>query len=88
MAVKTITIDLRAYGLLVRSKREGQSFSDVIKEHFGVTPSAGAFKARMRERLKGGAAGDAAFLDAVDAVVRDRTADPLRSPELPEIRES
>jgi predicted CopG family antitoxin len=81
MAVKTITIDLQAYGLLLRRKRTGQSFSDVIKEHFGITPSAGAFKAYMRERLAAGRHMDDDFLDAVDEVIRDRVNHPVRVPE-------
>ena len=78
MAVKTITIDLEAYGLLARLKRDGRSFSEVIKAHFRVTPSAGAFKALVRS----GRGMSEEALDAVDAVVRQRAGDPVRFPEL------
>jgi predicted CopG family antitoxin len=48
MAVKTITIDLEAYGLLARHKRDGQSFSQVIKAHFAPQPTAAGFRALLR----------------------------------------
>jgi predicted CopG family antitoxin len=47
MSVKTITIDLEAYGLLARRKREGQSFSQVIKAHFGRQPTVAGFLAAL-----------------------------------------
>lgn len=75
MAVKTITIDLEAYTLLARHKKDGQSFSEVIKAHFGRQPTAGDFRTLAREiRLTAGT------LDAIDAQVARRKSDPARAP--------
>jgi predicted CopG family antitoxin len=49
MAVKTITIDIEAYELLAGRKRGGQSFSQVIKAHFGRQPTAGRFLDLVRK---------------------------------------
>ena len=74
MSVKTITIDLEAYGLLARSKREGQSFSQVIKTHFGPQPTAGRFLARVRALRV-----SAPALDAMERQVRARRREPARA---------
>lgn len=74
MAVKTITIDLEAYELLARRKGEGQSFSQVIKAHFGRQPTAAAFRALVRTvRVSPD------VLDAVEAQVRRRGSEPARA---------
>lgn len=66
MAVKTITIDMEAYGLLSTHKAAGQSFSQVIKAHFRLQPTAGRFLARVRaSRLS---------LEALDAMERQAQA--------------
>jgi predicted CopG family antitoxin len=74
MAVKTITIDVEAYDLLSRRKQTGQSFSQVIKAHFGKQPTVGRFRALLRTtRMSEGA------LEAMDAQVAARQADPARA---------
>lgn len=77
MAVKTITIDLQAYEALKRRKRAGQSFSDVIKEHFerGAT-------ARELRRILPDLRLDDSTLDAVEELVKRRGAEPATAPEL------
>ena len=74
MAVKTITIDMEAYALLSRNKREGQSFSQIIKAHFGPQPTAGRFLARVRAiRVS------APALDAMERQVQARRLEPARA---------
>ena len=74
MAVKTITIDMEAYGLLSRHKREGQSFSQVIKSHFGPQPTAGKFLDLVRSIHF-----EEDTLNAVDELVRRRRLEPARA---------
>jgi len=77
MAVKTITIDIEAYGLLSSHKSEGQSFSQVIKAHFQPRPTAGRFLELVRaSRLSTEA------IDAMDRQVRARKLSPVRAVKL------
>lgn len=77
MAVKTITIDMEAYGLLSVRKVAGQSFSQVIRAHFAPQPTAGRFLARVRaSRLS------ANTLDAIERQVQVRKLSPARAVKL------
>jgi predicted CopG family antitoxin len=67
MAVKTITIDLEAYDALARRKKLGQSFSQVIKEHFD-TPRTGRDLAAVLRRVRI----DVRTIDEVEAELRKR----------------
>ncbi len=77
MAVKTITIDLEAYETLRRRKSKGQSFSQVIKEHFGAPKTARDLMAAL-ERLSL----NEETLGTLDRLVEGRREDPARSIEL------
>jgi predicted CopG family antitoxin len=77
MAVKTITIDLDAYEALRRRKRKGQSFSDVIKEHFG-----GAATARELKRALATLRLDDTSLDAIDDLIDRRASESAPASEL------
>jgi predicted CopG family antitoxin len=74
MAVKTITIDLEAYGLLARRKKAGESFSQVIKRTFGDQPTAAGLRAVLSTLTSGEDA-----LDAMEAQVRARRSSPARA---------
>lgn len=77
MAVKTITIDMEAYEILVRRKRTGQSFSQVIKEHFGSTKTGRDLVAAL-SRLTF----DDDTLDGMDAQVAARSKSRARAVRL------
>ena len=74
MAVKTITIDMEAYELLAGHKSGGQSFSQVIKAHFGRQPTAGRFLDLVRKTRVGAEA-----LDAMGREVHNRRRHPARA---------
>ena len=78
MAVKTITIDMEAYNLLTRHKKQGQSFSQTIKAHFGEQPTAG----RLLQRLRGLPPVSKDYVKQVRRVIRERKLDPPRPVEL------
>ncbi|MCU0648458.1 MAG: antitoxin VapB family protein [Gemmatimonadaceae bacterium] len=75
MASRTISLDLTAYEALRRRKRAGQSFSDVIKEHF-VGGGTGAALLSALDRI---GPVDRAVLDAVDAQIAARGEEPARA---------
>ena len=77
MAVKTITIDMDAYEALRRHKREGQSFSAVIKEHFRGGPTGSVLKRALEELHL-----SESTLDAIDRIVTGRKRDSPRVPRL------
>jgi predicted CopG family antitoxin len=77
MAVKTITIDMDAYELLARHKQPGQSFSTVIKEHFGPRKTAAALLRALPSLLL-----KEDTLDQIEAQVTERRRHPARIPRL------
>jgi predicted CopG family antitoxin len=77
MLVKTITIDLEAYQLLSRWKKGGQSFSQVIKEHFAGDKTGRDLKLALQDVHLSPEA-----LDAIDAQVKARETDLANVPDL------
>jgi predicted CopG family antitoxin len=77
MAVKTITIDMDAYEILAREKRPGQSFSMVIKEHFGKRKTAA-----MLLRALPSLTLEEETLDQIEEQIKERRRHPARIPRL------
>jgi predicted CopG family antitoxin len=77
MAVKTITIDLEAYEALARHKRKGDSFSRVIKEHFGRRSTGRDLRNALADlRLSEDT------LANTSAIMRSRRRSPANAPKL------
>lgn len=77
MAVKTITIDIEAYEALARHKRKGDSFSRVIKEHFGRRRTGRDLAELLKTiRLSEGT------LSAAEKLARERRRERPRAPKL------
>lgn len=77
MAVKTITIDLEAYDALSRHKRKGESFSRVIKKHFGGRSTGRDLEALLPEiRLS------ESTLAGLDSLLKARRRDRAKAPNL------
>jgi len=74
MAVKTITIDMEAYTLLAHRKQAGQSFSQVIKAHFGRQPTVAGFR-----KVLAAVSVEEGTLKAMEGQIRDRRANPARA---------
>jgi len=81
MAVKTITIDMAAYEALAKRKRQGQSFSDVIKEHF---TRGGTGRDVIEAERQFAPSEDA--LEAIDGVVAERQRHPVCVPQREALR--
>ncbi len=74
---KTISLDPEAYAALAREKRKDQSFSEVIKAHFGRR-TTGADLEKILADLK---VSDAT-LDAIEEQIRIRSMSPARPADL------
>ncbi|HVR06971.1 MAG TPA: antitoxin VapB family protein [Thermoanaerobaculia bacterium] len=77
MSTKTIELDAEAYEALAREKRPGQTFSEVIKLHFGRGASAEELD-QLAAELK--VSEDT--LDAIEAQIRSRQESPATAADL------
>lgn len=77
MSVKTITLDMEAYELLRRRKRGRQSFSQVVKEHFGAGHTIDEFRGALLEWEVSDE-----LLDHVDEQIDRRQDELAQAPEL------
>jgi predicted CopG family antitoxin len=76
MGLKTISIDADAYEALARAKRQDQTFSEVIKAHFGRRTTGGDFERALADFKV-----SEETLDAIEEQIRARSKSPARAPE-------
>ncbi len=77
MATMTVEIDLEAYELLCRHRRDGESLSDAIKAQFRSNYSVARFSGRMGSiRISKSA------LRAMERQVENRRLNPVRAARL------
>jgi predicted CopG family antitoxin len=77
MAEKTITIDLEVYEALRRRKSKGQSFSQVINEHFGAPKTARDLMAALEHLSL-----NEETLETLERLIKGRSENPSCSVEL------
>lgn len=78
MAVKTITIDMEAYEILVKAKKGKESFSQVIKNTLNQKRKTAR---NLIEHLDEVALNDST-LDSVDELIKHREDSPISSPKI------
>jgi predicted CopG family antitoxin len=77
MDTRTIELDTEAYEVLARQKRPGQTFSEVIKSHFGRRATAADLR-RVAAEIK--VSEDT--LDAIEEQLRARGESPATAADL------
>lgn len=73
MFAKTIRLDREAFDLLSRRKKKGQSYSEVIKEHFGLRSTSRDLRRAIQE-----ADISEETLDLIEEQVEARRLDPVK----------
>jgi predicted CopG family antitoxin len=76
-STKTIELDAEAYEALARQKQPGQTFSEVIKQHFGRSASMEEFR-QLAVELKI----SEETLDAIEEQIRARSESPATAADL------
>jgi len=77
MALKSISLDAEAYEVLAREKGHDQTFSEVIKAHFGRRTTGADLEAALADLRV-----SEETLNAIEEQIRARSKSPARAAEL------